>query len=148
MGGWIMLLAALARPSRVHGLVGIAAAPDFTEDLVWRRLDPEQQQELRATGVVTLPSEYDPDGYTHRLSLFEDGKRHLVLRRTIDLECPVRLLHGTSDASVPWKTGLLLAERLASRDVVIILIKDGDHRLSRDRDLERLARTLDELLVI
>jgi len=148
MGGWIMLLAALARPSRVHGLVGIAAAPDFTEDLVWRRLDPEQQQELRATGVVTLPSEYDPDGYTHRLSLFEDGKRHLVLRRTIDLECPVRLLHGMSDASVPWKTGLLLAERLASRDVVVILIKDGDHRLSRDRDLERLARTLDELLVI
>jgi pimeloyl-ACP methyl ester carboxylesterase len=148
MGGWIMLLAALARPSRVHGLVGIAAAPDFTEDLVWRRLDPEQQQELRATGVVTLPSEYDPDGYTHRLSLFEDGKRHLVLRRTIDLECPVRLLHGMSDPSVPWKTGLLLAERLASRDVVVILIKDGDHRLSRDRDLERLARTLDELLVI
>jgi pimeloyl-ACP methyl ester carboxylesterase len=146
MGGWIMLLAALARPSRVHGLVGIAAAPDFTEDLVWPRLDPEQQQELRATGAVTLPSEYDPDGYTYRLSLFE--KRHLVLRRTIDLECPVRLLHGMSDASVPWETSLLLAERLASRDVVVILIKDGDHRLSRDRDLDRLARTLDEFLGI
>jgi len=148
MGGWIMLLAALARRSRVCALIGVAAAPDFTEDLVWPRLDPEQQQELRGTGAVTLPSEYDPDGYTVRLSLFEDGKRHLVMRRTIDLECPVRLLHGMSDASVPWETSLSLAERLASRDVVVTLIKDGDHRLSRDSDLERLARTLDELLGI
>ena len=148
MGGWIMLLAALARRSRVRALIGVAAAPDFTEDLVWPRLDPEQQQELRGTGAVTLPSEYDPGGYTYRLSLFEDGKRHLVMRRTIDLECPVRLLHGMSDASVPWQTSLSLAERLASRDLVVTLIKDGDHRLSRDSDLERLARTLDELLGI
>jgi pimeloyl-ACP methyl ester carboxylesterase len=148
MGGWLMLLAALARRSRVCALIGVAAAPDFTEDLVWPRLDPEQQQELRGTGAVTLPSEYDPGGYTYRLSLFEDGKRHLVMRRTIDLECPVRLLHGMSDASVPWQTSLSLAERLASRDIVVTLIKDGDHRLSRDSDLERLARTLDELLGI
>jgi alpha-beta hydrolase superfamily lysophospholipase len=93
-----------------------------------------------------LPSEYDPAGYTYRLSLFEDGKRHLVMRRAIALDCPVRLLHGTSDASVPWQTSLSLAERLASRDVVVTLIKDGDHRLSREADLERLGRTLDELL--
>jgi pimeloyl-ACP methyl ester carboxylesterase len=146
MGGWIMLLAALARPSRVHALVGIAAAPDFTEDLVWPRLDPAQQRQLRDTGAVTLPSEYDPAGYTYRLSLFEDGKRHLVMRRTIALECPVRLLHGLSDASVPWQTSLSLAEHLASRDVVVTLIKDGDHRLSREVDLVRLGRTLDELL--
>jgi pimeloyl-ACP methyl ester carboxylesterase len=146
MGGWIMLLAALARPSRVHALVGIAAAPDFTEDLVWPRLDPAQQRELHDTGVVTLPSEYDLAGYAYRLGLFEDGKRHLVMRRVIALHCPVRLLHGMSDASVPWQTSLLLAERLVSRDVVITLIKDGDHRLSREADLGRLGRTLDELL--
>ena len=146
MGGWIMLLAALARPSRIHALVGIAAAPDFTEDLILARLDPEQQEHLRDTGAVKLPSEYNPAGYTHRLSLFEDGRRHLVMRQVIDLECPVRLLHGMSDTSVPFQTSLALAERLATRDVVVTLIKDGDHRLSRDADLERLGRTLDELL--
>jgi pimeloyl-ACP methyl ester carboxylesterase len=146
MGGWIMLLAALARPSQIHALVGIAAAPDFTEDLVWPCLDPAQQQQLRDGGAVTLPSEYDPAGYTYRLNLFEDGKRHLVMRRAIALECPVRLLHGLSDASVPWQTSLSLAKRLASRDVAVTLIKDGDHRLSREADLERLGRTLDELL--
>jgi pimeloyl-ACP methyl ester carboxylesterase len=148
MGGWLMLLAALARPLRTQALVGIAAAPDFTEDLIWPRLDPIQQQELRATGIVTLPSDYDPAGYTYRLNLFEEGKRHLVMREPIALDCPVRLLHGMSDASVPWQTSLALAERLASRDVVVTLIKGGDHRLSRDGDLERLSRTLDELLGI
>jgi pimeloyl-ACP methyl ester carboxylesterase len=146
MGGWIMLLAALARPSRVHALVGIAAAPDITEDLVWPRLGPAQRRRLCDTGAVTLPSEYDPAGYTYRVSLFEDGKRHLVMRGAIALECPVRLLHGMSDASVPWHTSLSLAERLASRNVVVTLIKDGDHRLSREADLKRLGRTLDELL--
>jgi len=148
MGGWIMLLAALARPSRIHALVGIAAAPDFTEDLILPRLDPEQQQQLRDTGAVTLPSEYDPAGYTHRLAFFEDGRRRLVMRQPIDLACPVRLLHGMSDTSVPFQTSLALAERLATRDVVVTLIRDGDHRLSRDADLERLGRTLDELLGI
>jgi len=145
MGGWIMLLAALARPSRVHALVGIAAAPDFTEDLVWPRLDPAQQRQLRDTGAVTLPSEYDPAGYTYRLSLFEDGKRHLMMRRAIAIACPVRLLHGMGDASVPWQTSLSLGERLASRDVVITLVKDGDHRLSRPEDIERLIGAVAEL---
>ncbi|HMD64517.1 MAG TPA: alpha/beta hydrolase [Stellaceae bacterium] len=146
MGGWLMLLAALARPYRVDALVGIAAAPDFTEDLVWPRLDPAHQRELRDTGAVALPSEYDPAGYTYRLSLFEDGKQHLVMRQAIALDCPVRLLHGMSDASVPWQTSPSLARRLASRDVVVTLIKDGDHRLSRPVDLARLGRALDELL--
>lgn len=146
MGGWIMLLAALARPARIYALVGVAAAPDFTEDLLWPRLDPAQRQQLREAGAVTLPSEYDPAGYTYRLSLFEDGRRHLVMRRPIALDCPVRLLHGIQDSSVPWQTSLSLAERLTSRDVVVTLVKDGDHRLSREADLARLGRTLDELI--
>jgi pimeloyl-ACP methyl ester carboxylesterase len=146
MGGWIMLLAALARTKRVRALVGVAAAPDFTEDLVWPRLSPAQQQELRESGAVTLPSEYDPAGYTYRLGLFEDGKRHLVMREVIALECPVRLLHGMRDVAVPWQRSLSLAERLDSRDVVVTLVKDGDHRLSREADLARLSRTLDALL--
>ena len=146
MGGWIMLLAALARTERIHALVGVAAAPDFTEDLVWPRLDAAQQQECRETGRVTLPSRYDPSGYTHHLGLFEDGRRHLVMRAEIPLLCPVRLLHGMLDDAVPWATSLRLAERLASRDVVVTLVKEGDHRLSTDPDLARLAATLDELL--
>jgi pimeloyl-ACP methyl ester carboxylesterase len=146
MGGWVMLLAALARTERMHALIGVAAAPDLTEDLVWPRLNTAQQQELRETGAVTLPSEYDPGGYTYRLGLFEDGKRHLVMRGAIALECPVRLLHGIRDEAVPWETSLSLAERLSSRDVAVTLVKDGDHRLSSETDLGRLGRTLDELV--
>src|SRR5215469_3861237 len=144
MGGWIMLLAALARPSRIHALIGVAAAPDFTEDLLLPRLDPEQQRVLRESGSVTLPSEYEPGGYTYRLPFFKEAERHLLMRRTIEHECPVRLLHGMSDTSVPWQTSVSLAERLTSRDVVLTLVKDGDHRLSRPADLERLGRTVDE----
>jgi pimeloyl-ACP methyl ester carboxylesterase len=146
MGGWIMLLVALARIARIHGLVGIAAAPDFTEDLVWSRLDAAQRKELCENGAVTLPSQYDPIGYTHSLRLFEDGRRHLVTRAKIPLACPVRLLHGMLDDAVPWQTSSRLAERLQSRDVVVTLVKEGDHRLSRGEDLARLGATLDELL--
>jgi pimeloyl-ACP methyl ester carboxylesterase len=146
MGGWIMLLAALARPERVNALVGIAAAPDFTEDLLWPRLTEAQKRKLRETGAATLPSEYDPTGYTYRIELFEEGKRHLVMRGPVALDCPVRLLHGMRDESVPWQTSLSLAERLDSREVVVTLVKDGDHRLSSEADLTRLGRALDELL--
>jgi pimeloyl-ACP methyl ester carboxylesterase len=146
MGGWIMLLAALERIERVYALIGIAAAPDFTEDLVRPRLDATQQQELQETGAVTLASEYDATGYTYGRRLFENGRRHLVMRGPITLDCPVRLLHGMRDEAVPWQTSLALAERLSSRDVVLTLIKDGDHRLSHPADLKRLGRTLDELV--
>lgn len=148
MGGWIMLLVACARPQRVAGLIGVAAAPDFTEDLLWPRLDPAQRRELCETGAITLPSEYEPAGYAYRLDLFEDGKRNLVMRGPIPLDCPVRLLHGMRDGSVPWRTSLALAERLDSRDVVATLVKDGDHRLSSDFDLARVGRTLDGLFEI
>jgi len=146
MGGWIMLLAALARIERIHALVGIAAAPDFTEDLIWPRLDTAQRKELSGSGAVTLPSQYDPNGYSYRLSLVEDGRRHLVTRAEIPLVCPVRLLHGMLDAAVPWQTSLRLAERLRSSDVAVTLVKGGDHRLSTGADLVRLGATLDELL--
>jgi pimeloyl-ACP methyl ester carboxylesterase len=145
MGGWIMLLAALARRERVRALVGVAAAPDFSADLFWARLDPAQEREFRARRAITLPSEYDPSGYAYRMEFFEEADRHLVLREEIPLDCPVRLLHGMRDASVPWRRSLDLAERLRSGDVVVSLVKDGDHRLSAEPDLARLAATLDEL---
>jgi pimeloyl-ACP methyl ester carboxylesterase len=145
MGGWIMLLAALARPERIAALVGIAAAPDFTEELLWPRLTPAQREECMATGSLVLPSGYDPAGYLCTHALIEDGRRHLLLRAPIPLAMPVRLLHGLDDASVPWQLSLRLAERLTSRDVVVSLIKGGDHRLSSPPDLARLAQTLDAL---
>lgn len=146
MGGWIMLLAALARPERVAALVGIAPAPDFTEDLLWPSFSPEEQRRLLAEGAITIASQYDPRGYIVSRRLIEEGRNHLLLSRTIDIACPVRLLHGMKDEDVPWKTSLRLAERLASEDVRVTLVKNGDHRLSTEADLALLQRTLEELL--
>ena len=145
MGGWIMVLAALARPQRVAALVGIAAAPDFTTDLLPQRLSEAQRRTLDDEGRIVLPSAYDPAGYLYTRALVEDGDRNLVLRDTIPLACPVRLLHGMEDESVPWRQSLTLVERLAGADATLTLVKDGDHRLSRDEDLARLAGALDEL---
>jgi len=146
MGGWIMLLAALARPDRIAALVGIAPAPDFTQELLPGRLTPAQRREIADKGSVVLPSDYDPAGYLYTRALIEDGRRHLLLGAPIPLDIPVRLLHGLADESVPWQLSLRLAERLAGRDLTVTLIKDGDHRLSSEADLARLERTLDELL--
>jgi pimeloyl-ACP methyl ester carboxylesterase len=146
MGGWIMLLAALARPARIAALVGIAGAPDFTEELLWPRLTPAQREEIIERGRVVLPSAYDPAGYLYTAALVEEGRRHLLLCAPIPLDMPARLLHGLGDESVPWQLSLRLAERLASRDVAVTLVKDGDHRLSSEPDLARLAQTLDALI--
>ncbi|HEV2336732.1 MAG TPA: alpha/beta hydrolase [Stellaceae bacterium] len=146
MGGWIMLLAALARRERIAALVGIAAAPDFTQELLWPRLTPAQREEIMTRGRLVLPSDYDPAGYLYTRALIEDGSRHLLLGRPIALDLPVRLLHGLADQSVPWQLSLRLAERLTSRDVAVTLVKGGDHRLSSEPDLARLAQTLDALI--
>ena len=146
MGGWIMLLAALARRERIAALVGIAPAPDFTQELLPARLTPEQRREIGEKGAVVLPSDYDPAGYLYTRALIEDGRQHLLLGAPIPLDVPVRLLHGLRDESVPWQLSVRLAERLTGRDVVVALIKDGDHRLSTEADLARLARTLDALV--
>jgi pimeloyl-ACP methyl ester carboxylesterase len=145
MGGWIMVLAALARSERVAALVGIAAAPDFTSDLLPHRLSGAQRRQLQDEGQIVLPSPYDPAGYLYTQALVEDGDRNLVLRGDIPLSCPVRLLHGLADESVPWRQSLKLAEKLQSRDVTLTLVKNGDHRLSRDEDLARLAQVLADL---
>jgi pimeloyl-ACP methyl ester carboxylesterase len=146
MGGWAMLNVALARPDRVAALVGIAAAPDFTEDLLWERWDAAARAALLCDGVVRAPNPYDPAGHPYTRALIEDGRRHLCLRAPLPLACPVRLLHGQRDDAVPWQTSLRLADRLAAEDVQVTLIKDGDHRLSRETDLSLLGRTLAALL--
>jgi pimeloyl-ACP methyl ester carboxylesterase len=145
MGGWIALIAALARRERVAGIIGIAAAPDFTETLMWTRLSVEQRVALMDHGVIHQPSRYgDPTPITR--ALIEDGRNHLVLTGSVPLNCPVRLLHGQADPDVPWEMALKIADGLTSGDVQVILVKHGDHRLSRPQDLALLQRTLLPLL--
>lgn len=145
MGGWIALLLARARPARIAGLLGIAPAPDFTERLMWASMMPQEREALLRDGVLRVPSEYgEPLPITR--ALIEDGREHLVLDGDIPVACPVRLLHGQADPDVPWELSLALAARLASRDVRLTLVKDGDHRLSRPADLALLRAALLDLL--
>jgi pimeloyl-ACP methyl ester carboxylesterase len=145
MGAWIALLAALARPDRVAGLVLIAGATDFTEELLWPRLGAERQARLMAEGMFRIPSSYDPEGYVITRALIEEGRQHLLLGGPIALGVPVRLLHGMADTDVPWQHSLRLVEALSGGDVVASFVKDGDHRLSRPQDLARLEAMIEEL---
>jgi pimeloyl-ACP methyl ester carboxylesterase len=145
MGGWLMLLCALARPERIAGLIGLAAAPDFTEELMWGQMDTLMRTRLMSDGRVEEPSAYGDQPYVITRALIEDGRQHLLLAREINITVPVRLLHGQADQDVPFEFSLRLATQLVAEDVVVSLIKDGDHRLSRPQDLDRLMMTLEEL---
>lgn len=145
MGGWIALLTALARPDRMAALIGIAAAPDFTEVLMWQAMTFEQRATLMRDGVLHVPSQYgEPFPITR--GLIEDGRSRLLLQAPMAIDCPVRLLHGQCDPDVPWEIAMRIAEQVTSQDVLITLVKDGDHRLSRPQDLALLRRTLDAVL--
>jgi pimeloyl-ACP methyl ester carboxylesterase len=144
MGGWIALLTARVRPDRVAALVGIAAAPDFTQRLMWDAMTPQEQATLEREGVLHVPSQYgEPTPITR--ALIQDGAQHLVLIEPIPIRCPVRLLHGQADPDVPWELSLRIAERVETPDVQVTLIKDGDHRLSRPADLDLLCWTVGAL---
>ncbi len=147
MGGWIMLLTALARPERIAGLIGIAAAPDFTEDLIPSALNAHQHNDLAEKGFCEIPNCYDDqEPYRIRADLLTEGKNHLLLRGEIAIDAPVRLIHGMKDADVPWETALRLSEKLRTPDVEIQFVKEGDHRLSTPADLDRLTATLASLV--
>jgi pimeloyl-ACP methyl ester carboxylesterase len=148
MGGWLTVLVALARPRRVAGLVGVASAPDFTARITENRLDDEARKALAEDGVLYVPNPYadEPTPITRRF--LEDGQRHLVLGNPIAVTCPVRLLHGMADAEVPWQVSTRLAEALESRDVVLTLLKNGDHRLSDAGSLARIVETLEEVCTL
>lgn len=144
MGGWISLLAAKARPGRIKGLVGIAAAPDFTVRH-WAELSAEDQNTITKTGRLEVPTDYGPDPYVFTRALFEDGWQNRVNNGPIHLDIPVRLIQGTADPDVPWQTAMEIAANLTGDDTEVILVPGGDHRLSEPNDLKRLVRVVDSL---
>jgi pimeloyl-ACP methyl ester carboxylesterase len=145
MGGWLALLAARARPQRLAGLVLIAAAPDFTERLLLKELEPEERARLERDGRLEKPSQYSSQPSVFTWKLIEEGRRHFVLDKRLALDCPVRLLHGQSDPDVPWEYSLQIARHLEAPEVITTLVKGGDHRLSTPADIARLLATVEEL---
>jgi pimeloyl-ACP methyl ester carboxylesterase len=154
MGGWIALLmlrelkrrAAAGRPgtAAVAGLVLIAPAVDFTEVLMWQKFPPEVKQTIERAGAWDRPSAYSAEPHRITKRLIEDGRNHLLLGGLIETGCPVRILQGVQDPDVPWSHAVELSSRLAQDDVVLTLVKDGDHRLSRPEDIERLLHVIEE----
>jgi pimeloyl-ACP methyl ester carboxylesterase len=145
MGGWISLLAALARPERVAGMLLLAPAADFTEDLMWSRLPDEAKRAIMEKGEWLWPAEHDEEPYPITRKLIEDGRKNLILNAPIALPFPVRILQGMQDRDVPWMHAVKTVERIES-DVTLTLIKNGDHRLSTPPDLARMIAALEQLL--
>jgi pimeloyl-ACP methyl ester carboxylesterase len=151
MGGWLALLLArdlkrrmAAAGASLAGLVLIAPAVDFTEALMWKKFPPEVKHQIETTGAWLRPSQYSEQPYEITRGLIEDGRRHLLLGGLIETGCPVRILQGKQDPDVPWEHASALTSRLAHDDVVLTLVKDGDHRLSRPEDIERLIAAVAE----
>ena len=150
MGGWLALLLAreMARRSAsqasLAGLVLIAPAPDFTEELMWKGFSPAARQEIETKGMWLRPSEYG-EPYPITRKLIEEGRNHLLLGSAIDVGCPVRILQGAQDPDVPWRHAFALAHRLPVDDVVLTVIQDGDHRLSRPQDIARMIAAVAEM---
>jgi pimeloyl-ACP methyl ester carboxylesterase len=152
MGGWMALLLARAIAKReaaeadLAGLVLIAPAPDFTEQLMWNAFSGEVREEIRTKGVWMRPSEYgDGAPYPITRALIEEGRNHLLLGSAIEVGCPVRILQGAQDPDVPWQHAFALAHRLPAEDVVLTMIQDGDHRLSRPQDIARILAAVAEM---
>ena len=150
MGGWMALLLAREMARRpaprasLAGLVLIAPAPDFTEELMWKGFSPEIRHQIETDGVWLRPSAYG-EPYPITRALIEEGRNHLLLGGSIDVGCPVRILQGAQDPDVPWRHAFALAHRLPVDDVVLTMIRDGDHRLSRPQDIARMIAAVAEI---
>lgn len=141
MGGWLALMLALARPDRVKAAIGVAAAPDFTEDLIWNNLTAEQRRTLESKGEI------EEHGLIYTRRLIEEGRKHLILRKELSkLVQPLRLLQGQNDESVPPDYAFRIANAIGHDDVRLIFLKNGDHRLSRDQDLAALWHLAEEFV--
>jgi len=146
MGGWLALLAALARPGRVRGIVGIAAAPDFTEQLVHGDLTLDQRETLMRDGVVYVDTPYGDKPYAFTRALITEGRAHLLLDGPIAVRCPVRLIHGRGDTDVPWQTAMAIMARIETADCALTVIKGADHRLSRPQDLAKICAAVMDII--
>ena len=146
MGGWIGLMLATKKLQRIKAFIGIAAAPDFTEDLMWSTFSPTQREQLKRAGFIYEDNAPRDERVPVTLKLIEEARQHLMLRGPINLQCPVRLLQGMEDRDVPWEHALRIAKAVAHPDVRVTFIKDGDHRLSREQDLHLLAETAATLI--
>jgi pimeloyl-ACP methyl ester carboxylesterase len=151
MGGWLALLLAQALRKRkgaasapIAGMVLIAPAVDFTEELMWKQFSDATRREIENNGAWMRPSQYSEEPYPITRDLIEDGRKHLLLGGLIETGCPVHILQGVQDPDVPWLHAEGLVTRFARDDVVLTLIKDGDHRLSRPEDIERLIAAVKE----
>ena len=149
MGGWLALLLAarlreIKEAAPIAGMVLIAPAVDFTEELMWKRFPDSIKREIEQKGVWLRPSEYSEAPYQITRRLIEEGREHLLLGGLIETGCPVHILQGVKDPDVPWQHALELVARFARDDVVLTLVKDGDHRLSRPEDIERLIAAVKE----
>lgn len=147
MGGWIALQIARALPERVKGLVGIAPAPDFTEDSMWAGFSEAERTRLMTEGRIVIPSDYSPDGYPISRRLIEEGRQRLVLRAPLPLPFPVRILQGTADTDVPPAVALRLMEHAECDDLRLTLVKGADHRFSTPACLAMIAAAVDEVSV-
>ena len=146
MGGWVMLNVALARPDRLHALVGIAAAPDFTEELMWASMSEAERAALMRDGRIEQPNDYSDEPYLITKKLIEDGRRHLRLGAPLAINCPIRLVHGMADTDVPYQLSERLMRHVTSDDVELTVIKNGDHRLSDAHPLSLLSHVIQTLL--
>lgn len=143
MGGWIALLVALARPEMVHGLIGIAAAPDFTDEYYAKNLTDEQRAEIESTGQAVIPNSYDPDDpFIIRKELITEARQHFLLHEIHEIAFPVCLIQGMKDPDVPWETAPKIQKALTGSEVDLIFVDDGDHSLSRPQDLTLIDREI------
>ena len=148
MGGWLMLLAAMARPEKVAALIGLAPAPDFTEHLLLDTLTDKQRKELNAKGVLMVPNCWGGEPYPIYLDFIAESGEHLVLDAPIPINIPVHLVHGMKDEDVPWQFSMTLNEKLESQQVKTTLIDDGDHRLSSEKSLRIILKVVDKMIAL
>lgn len=146
MGGWIMLLAAILRPKNIVGLIGLAAAPDFTEELIWNVLSSKQKEGIEEKGKINFSNEFCEDAYPISLKLITEARNHLLLNSEIPIELPICLIHGMMDKDVPYSTSIRIAEKLIGNDIKVHLIKDAGHGLSRTEDLEFISNVINDLI--
>ena len=145
MGGWIMLLAALARPEKICGLIGLAAAPDFTEELIWNYMTSTQKETLLDKKQIDFSNEFCEDAYPISSDLIMEARNHLLLDKKINLDIPISLIHGMNDKDVPYSTSIRIAENIAGNDVQVHLLKKAGHRLSNPDELEFIYQEITKL---